>query len=212
MDQELLRRLPKVELHLHLDCSLSYNVVKRLDPSISYAQYQATFIAPPKCQDLADYLTRASNHINLMQTEAALRLVTLDLLEQLEADGVIYAEIRFAPFEHLRAGLLPEQVIQAVSSAINEGTQKTALKARIILCTLRHYSEEKSLKTAQFVKGFQGTNVVGFDIASDEARFPIDKHIKAFEFCQCVQFKYYCSCWRSERSRKRMGNLGVFSS
>ena len=182
MDQQQLLGLPKIELHLHLDCSLSYVVVKQLYPSISYAQYQNTFIAPPKCHDLADFLTRAANHIRLMQTESALRLVTLDLMEQLKADHVIYAEIRFAPLEHLKEGLSPEQVVKAVNEAISEGSQKTGVKAGLILCTLRHYPEAKSMETVKLVKAFRGTNVVGFDIASDEAGFPIDEHKSAFDF------------------------------
>lgn len=182
MDQQLLVSLPKVELHLHLDCSLSYEVVQRLDPTISYDQYQNNFIGPPKCHDLADFLTRAASHIALMQTAEALRLVTLDLFKQLKADHVIYAEIRFAPLEHLRKGLSPEQVVQAVNDAVTEGTQTTGIKVGIILCTLRHYSEIQSMETVKLVKAFRATHVVGFDIASDEAGFPIDAHKSAFNF------------------------------
>ena len=61
--------LPKVELHLHLDCSLSYPVVSQIDPSITRADYQDSFIAPAKCINLADFLTRAPSGIRLMQTE-----------------------------------------------------------------------------------------------------------------------------------------------
>ncbi len=80
MDYQLL---PKIELHLHLDCSLSYNVVQQLDPSISFNEYRQSFVAPPKCTDLNDYLTRAVRGFQLMQTKEQLRLVTLDLFEQL---------------------------------------------------------------------------------------------------------------------------------
>jgi len=100
-------QLPKIELHLHLDCSLSYSVVHAIDNTISEEQYQKEFVAPPVCADLRDYLTRAVKGFSLMQTPAQLRLVTLDLLAQLEADQVIYAEIRFAPlFTHNKACLL----------------------------------------------------------------------------------------------------------
>ncbi|MEM6381018.1 MAG: adenosine deaminase, partial [Bacteroidota bacterium] len=140
------------------------------------------FIAPAKCHDLADYLTHATNHIKLMQTETALRLVTLDLLDQLQADYVIYSEIRFAPLEHTRNGLSPEKVVEVVNRALAEGSEKTGVKAGLILCTLRHYSEAKSIETVKLVKAFQGSHVVGFDIAADEAGFPIDEHKKAFDF------------------------------
>ena len=112
--------LPKIELHLHLDCSLSYKVVQAINPAISWDEYQESFIAPPKCTDLMDYLKRAVKGFELMQTKEQLRLVTLDLMEQLKEDGVIYAEIRFAPLLHIAGGLLPEEVVATVIDATNE--------------------------------------------------------------------------------------------
>jgi len=89
-------RLPKVELHLHLDCSLSYGAVSRLDPSITREEFESEFIAPRQCTSLADFLTRAPRGFQLMQTEDALRLATEDVFEQLAADNVVYVEIRAA--------------------------------------------------------------------------------------------------------------------
>lgn len=175
-------QLPKIELHLHLDCSLSYKVVQQIDPAISFEEYKDSFIAPPKCTDLVDYLSRAVKGFQLMQTKEQLELVTLDLLEQLKDDNVIYAEIRFAPLLHIAKGLTPKEVVSIVNNALTKGMQQTGIEARLILCTLRHYSEEESMETVQLVELFKGTNVVGFDIAGDEAGFPVKNHIKAFEF------------------------------
>lgn len=179
-----LSRLPKTELHLHLDCSLSYNVVQQIDPSITYEEYRESFVAPPKCTDLKDYLTRAVKGYELMQTKEQLRLVTLDLFEQLKADNVIYAEIRFAPLLHIGKGLTPEEVVQTINDAVTEGIAATGVEARLILCTLRHYYEEQSMETVQLVDKFKGTNVVGFDIAGDEAGYPIDSHVAAFAYAR----------------------------
>lgn len=178
------RHLPKIELHLHLDCSLSYKVVQQIDPSVSLETYQQNFIAPAKCNDLADFITRADCAIALMQSREQLRLVTLDLFEQLQEDGVIYAEIRFAPLLHTQQGLKGREVVQTVLDAMEEGIGKTGVQAGLILCTLRHYSEEESLETVKLVKDFESTRVVGFDIAADEAGFPINAHIAAFQFAQ----------------------------
>lgn len=175
-------KLPKVELHLHLDCSLSYDVVKQLNPSITEKEYSDSFIAPPKCTDLADYIKRAIKGFELMQTKEQLRLVTLDLFKQLKADNVVYAEFRFAPLQHIYKGLTPEEVVQIVNEATTEGIKTYGVDAGIILCTLRHYTEEQSMQTVALAKQFKGTNVVGFDIAADEAGFPITNHIKAFQF------------------------------
>ena len=176
--------LPKIELHLHLDCSLSYKVVQQLDPGISLVEYQESFIAPPKCTDLTDYISRAVKGFELMQTKEQLRLVTLDLFEQLQADNVIYAEMRFAPLQHIYKGLAPAEVVQAVNDAVEEGIRDTDVQVRIILCTLRHYLATQSMETVKLVEQFKGTHVVGFDIAADEAGFPIDNHIEAFQFAK----------------------------
>lgn len=174
-------QLPKIELHLHLDCSLSYSVVHAIDNTITEAQYRQEFVAPPVCEDLRDYLTRAVKGFSLMQTPAQLRLVTLDLLAQLEADRVIYAEIRFAPLLHTQQGLSPAQVIDTVQSALQEGASRYNVVARLILCTLRHFTEEQSLETALLTRQFFGKGwVVGFDMAGDEAGFGVLAHKKAF--------------------------------
>src|SRR5215831_3954957 len=129
---------PKIELHLHLDCSLSYEVVHRLDPTITAEMYQKEFIAPPRCANLAEYITRAVRETALMQSKQQLRNATLDVIRQLQKDHVIYAEIRFAPLLHLKKGLTPEQVVAAVDAAVTDGTRNTGIQVGIILCTLRH--------------------------------------------------------------------------
>ena len=181
MDYQLL---PKVELHLHLDCSLSYRVVQQINPSISFEEYKESFIAPPKCTDLVDFLKRAVKGYELMQTKEQLQLVTLDLMEQLKADNVIYAEIRFAPLLHITGGLTPHEVVQTVTDAVTIGIHNTGVEARLILCTLRHYFEEQSMETVKLVEKFKGTKVVAFDIAGDEAGYPIDAHTTAFIYAK----------------------------
>lgn len=178
------KRLPKIELHLHLDCSLSYQVVQKLNPAISKQEYEHTFKAGGHCHSLLDYLERAVRGVELMQDAGALEAVTLDLFHQLKADGVVYAEIRFAPYLHLLEGLKPEEVVEVVDHAVRKGSEKTGIEAGLILCTLRHFSEAQSLHTVQLVEAFKGREVVGFDIAADEAGYPIDQHISAFRFAR----------------------------
>ncbi|MEZ4985183.1 MAG: adenosine deaminase [Saprospiraceae bacterium] len=177
--------LPKIELHLHLDCSLSYEAARMLEPGLTLDTFREEFIAPAKCADLVEYIDRATRSIGLMQTPEALRLVTLDLFRQLQEDNVIYAEIRFAPLEHTLRGMTPEAVVAAVDEAVATGIQQYGIQAGILLCTLRHYTEEQSLQTIKLVEQFHGTShVVGFDIASDEAGYPIDNHIAAFAYAK----------------------------
>src|ERR1700682_5169428 len=175
-----MEHLPKIELHLHLDCSLSYSVVSRLAPSITQEQYEREFIAPPQCTSLADFLTRAPRGFQLMQDEDSLRFVVEDVFEQLARDGVVYAEVRFAPALHTERGMRPETVVAAVDRATEACIRSTGIEARLILCTLRHFSAAQGLETARLVKHFQGSRVVALDIAGDEKGFAIDAHVPAF--------------------------------
>ncbi len=176
--------LPKCELHLHLDCSLSYEVVSKIDPSVTKEDYLQNYIAPEKCINLADFLTRAIKGFALMQTKEQLQLVVHDLFKQLAADNVLYAEIRFAPLHHIEKGMTSFEVVAAVEEATAQAVKETGIEARLILCTLRHYSNEQSMETVQLVQQFKNTYVAGFDIAADEAGFPIDNHIAAFTYAK----------------------------
>ncbi|MBT8189255.1 MAG: adenosine deaminase [Saprospiraceae bacterium] len=173
---------PKIELHLHLDCSLSYDVVKAIRPDISLEEYRSHYLFPSKCTDLADYLHRAYSGVRLMQSAKNIRLVILDLFQQLKSDNVIYAELRFAPLQHLEQDLDSETVVETARNAIREGSELTGVKASLILCTLRHFSKAQSMETVKLVKKHMDDIIVGFDIAADEAGHPIDNHIKAFDF------------------------------
>ena len=118
------RRLPKVELHLHLDCSLSYAVVSQIDPSITLEEYRAGFIAPAKCRDLADALSCVPNMVALMQTEEQLRAVTLDLFEQLVPTfRVAYESF---PFSWVYVTTVDEAMMiypyLPIEQALNDGT------------------------------------------------------------------------------------------
>ena len=181
-------RLPKVELHLHLDCSLSFQAASRLEPGLTRERYDQEFIAPPRCGSLADYLTRAVQGFRLMQSEEALRLVTEDLFDQLASDGVIYAEIRFAPLLHLEGGLSPETVVAAVLEAMDSASRRTGIEARLILCTLRHFTEAQGLETARLLERFRGTRVAALDLAADEAGFPLAPHLAAFRLASKLGF------------------------
>jgi adenosine deaminase len=175
-----IEALPKVELHVHLDCCLSFDVVSKLRPGISREEFSRDFIGPAKYRDLADFLKIIDHSLELMQTQKGLRLVCEDLFQQFKQDRVIYAEIRFAPLLHLRQDLLPEEVVGIVEESVSRCVEETGIEARIICCTLRHFSEEQSMMTVKLVEKFQGTRVTALDLGADEAGFPVDAHISAF--------------------------------
>jgi adenosine deaminase len=179
-----LRSLPKVELHLHLDCSLSYAAVARLAPGVTQDEYRRDFVAPARCTNLADFLTRAPKGFQLMQSEESLRLVSEDIFEQLAADGVVYAELRFAPLLHTQQGLRAERVIEVLERAADEYSRSTGVEGNLILCTLRHFTAEQSLETARLAATFRGSRVVALDIAGDEAGYPLDAHAGAYRWAR----------------------------
>lgn len=190
------QQLPKVELHLHLDCSLSYEVVQRIDATITEEEYKRDYIAPYKCTDLADYISRAVKGFALMQTEEQLSWVVQDLFKQLVSDQVLYAEIRYAPLQHLQKGLTPYEVVSITEKATAAAVNETGVEARLILCTLRHFTEEQSMQTVRLAEQFKGSYVAGFDIAADEAGYPIDAHIKAFRYAR--QKGIFCTAHAGE--------------
>src|ERR1700722_9471807 len=120
----------------------------------------------------------------LMQTEDSLCLVTEDVFQQLIEDGVIYAEIRFAPLLHTEQGLSPEHVVAVVERAVERLIRETGMQAGLILCTLRHFTAAQSLLTAELVEKFRGSRVVALDLAGDEAGFPLDAHIEAYRYAR----------------------------
>ena len=100
MQVSKFKDIPKIELHLHLDCSLSYDVVKKIDPTVNLNQYKSSFQAGKSCSSLKDYLRCVDRAIDLMQTKENLEFIVEDLFKQLHYDNVIYVEIRFAPLLH----------------------------------------------------------------------------------------------------------------
>lgn len=188
--------LPKVELHVHLDCCLSFDVVSKLKPGTTREKYHKDFIGTSKYKNLAEFLKLIRHSLELMQTEKGLRLVTEDLFQQLKQENVIYAEIRFAPLLHLQQDLTPGQVVKIVEESVSRCVEETGIEAGIILCTLRHHTQEQSMTTVKLAEQFQGTRVAALDLSADEAGFPIDAHIAAFRYAR--EKGIYCTAHAGE--------------
>jgi adenosine deaminase len=179
-----LLHLPKIELHVHLDTSLSYQNVAILDPTISEYAYQKDYVAPAKCQDLRHFLDFTEPALRLLQTAENLDKALRQLIRELKTDNVIYAEIRFAPLLHTRAGLLPDKVAEVVCNAVAAGSAETGVQCRLIFCALRHFSQLESIATVQLAKGWQSKGVVGIDLAGDEVAYSLEHHIPAFQLAR----------------------------
>ena len=175
-----LLSLPKVELHLHLDISISYPVARRLVPDLSLDRYRRELQGPDRCPGLAAFLSTTTRQVELLQSEQALRWVTESLLSTLAAEGVAHAELRFAPLLHTAGALSPEAAVEAVLSAVNDTAAGLGMTASCILASLRHFDGESSTRTARLAARYHGETAVGFDLAGDEAGFPLRTHLPAF--------------------------------
>ena len=190
------KNLPKIELHIHLDCSLSYETVKRLRPDTTIDDFNNNFKASKSCSSLKQYIKCADNAISLMQSKESLELVMEDFFNQLIEDNVIYCEIRFAPLLHTEEGLNSREVLNIICNSMNILSKESGVITGLILCTLRHYSKEQSMETVKLAKEFKGKGVLGFDIAADEAGYPLDNHIDAFKYA--VQNDINCTAHAGE--------------
>ena len=176
-----LRAIPKVELHLHLDCSMSFASVSALDPSVTPERYRAEFLAPRKCVNLVDYFRYLAPALALLQTREALTVSTIDLLRQLHEDGVVYAEIRFAPQLHRQTGMSTEAVVETVLAALVEGRRSYPVEARLILCQLRPEDTANGLELVRIAQKYRAHGVGGVDLAGDETGYGLGEHIPVFK-------------------------------
>ena len=185
--EELIRRVPKVLLHDHLDGGLRPATVAELADTIGYGDLPATgvpaltewFHGSAAASGSLDRYLEAFNHtVAVMQTEEALIRVARECAEDLAADGVVYAEVRFAPELHVDT-LSLDAVVEAVLEGFRQGTRETPLTARVLLTAMR--SAARSREIAELAVRYRDQGVAGFDIAGREAGHPPTRHLDAFQ-------------------------------
>lgn len=168
---------PETDLHLHLDGSLSMDVVRLLAEQIGYdfkgQDEKESVSAGENCESLADYLKCFELPGQLLQTEEALELASRDLTERLVSQGLIYSEIRFAPQLHMRKGLTGEKAVEAVIRGMKKGLGHSRMKAGILLCAMVNGSDRENEETFELAGSYLGKGVVGMDIAGPEGLVPM---------------------------------------
>ncbi|MGI8827716.1 MAG: adenosine deaminase [Chloroflexota bacterium] len=180
--QQIIAAMPKVELHLHLDGCLRLPTIAELavqqDVNLAVPGHLVGKLcgAPVHCHDLAEVLSYFATPLRVLQTASALERVTYELCEDLASENVRYVEIRFGPSLHTNDGMNLHQVIDAVVRGWHAGREAFGLHGGIILCALRHMPPAETMVVARAGIPFLGNGVVGFDLAGDEAGFPILLH------------------------------------
>jgi adenosine deaminase len=186
-----IRRAPKALLHDHLDGGLRPQTIIDLAaenghelPAGDAASLERWFTESADSGSLERYLETFEHTVAVMQTAAALQRVARECVEDLAADGVVYAEGRYAPEQHLTQGLTLDEVVRAVGAGFDEA--QSALGFRIVvrqlLTAMRH--QARSREIAGLAVKYRDDGVVGFDIAGAEAGYPPTRHLDAFEYLQ----------------------------
>ncbi|WP_028707342.1 adenosine deaminase [Propionicicella superfundia] len=192
MELETIRQVPKVALHDHLDGGLRPATVLELARDVGHetpagdaASLADWFRDQSNAGSLAEYLKTFSETVAVMQTPDALRRVAREFVLDQAADGVVYAEARWAPEQHLTRGLTPAQATEAVRDGLAEGmAQATAegrpIIARQLITSLRHTPPRRDI--TRLAVDYRDDSVCGFDLAGPEDGFPAVSHVAEFEY------------------------------
>jgi adenosine deaminase len=193
-DLEQIRRAPKVLLHDHLDGGLRAETIVELADETGYAGLPTTdpvelgawMTRGASRKDLVLYLETFAHTVGVMQTPEALLRVARECAEDLADDGVVYAEVRFAPELHLERGMELDDVVEVVQEGFRLGSEGRPITVRTLLTAMR--TAVRSLEIADLAVRWRERGVCGFDIAGAEAGFPPTRHLDAFEHIRGENF------------------------
>jgi adenosine deaminase len=201
LDHDSIQRAPKVLLHDHLDGGVRPSTVLELATEVGYEGLPATqvdalshwFRDASDSGSLERYLETFAHTVAVMQTPEGLGRVAREAAEDLAADGVVYAEVRWAPEQHTEDGLSLEQVVDAVLAGFREGEANAAARGQqirvgAIATAMRHAARSREI--AELAVAYRDRGVVGFDIAGAEAGFPPTRHLDAFEYLRRENFHF----------------------
>ncbi len=192
--EEIIKSVPKVLLHDHLDGGVRPQTVIELAKEIGYNK-----LPTEDPVELGEWFHRGANKGNLveflqgfehtcavMQTKEALERIAYEMMEDMKNDGVCYVETRFAPILHLENGLHYDDVINAVLNGLEKGKKDFGVGYGLLLCGMRNMAN--SLEIAELAVNYRRRGVVGFDLAGEEGGYPPKKHLEAFQYIQRENF------------------------
>ena len=202
IDRDILRRLPKAELHCHLDGSVrpqtlldlgrEYDVVMPRGEAAALADYMHVTDA----RNLEDYLQRFEVTLSVMQTAPALERIAFELAEDAAKEGVRYIEVRYAPVLNVRRGLTVDEAVVAAARGLDRARERHGVIGRVIVTALRNHSPSESMELAELAVAYNGKGVVGFDLAGGEAGNPASAHAPAFAYAR--RHDMACTCHAGE--------------
>jgi adenosine deaminase len=183
----MLHRLPKTDLHVHLDGSLRPSTMLELadDAGVALPATDAVALADymhvSEGGDLVDYLARFDITLDLMQTAGAIERIAYELAEDSANENIRYTEVRFCPVLSTRAGLSSADVVEATLRGLRRAEADHEITTAVIVCGLRNLPVQTSIEMAELAVSFRDRGVVGFDIAGAEHGHPPIEHQRAFQ-------------------------------
>jgi len=187
LTRELITRLPKAELHTHLDSSLRPETMIELARDVGFElptrepDALRRFMRVDDAANLEDYLKRFEYTIPLLQSAEAIERVSYEMVEDAARDGIRYLEVRYCPWLSRRKGLSMERALEAELAGLAGGERDFGVVARVINCSLRHYDPAVSLEVARLSVAYRDRGVVAFDLAGGESGRPPGAHRAAFD-------------------------------
>ena len=191
---QIIKTIPKVLLHDHLDGGLRPQTIIELAEELNYDK-----LPTKNPKELAEWFHRGANKGNLveylqgfehttavMQTKEGLERIAYEMVEDMYNDGVVYVETRFAPVYHRMKGLYYEDSVNAVLAGLERGKKDFGVGYGLILCGMRNMKD--TVDIAELSVNFRNDGVVGFDLAGEEGGYPPKKHIEAFQYIQRANF------------------------
>ena len=185
----LLKKLPKVELHCHLDGSLNPKTIidlaekQKVDlPTTNLDELKKNLSIGEKRVSLEEYLEKFKITLSIMQTPESLERTAFELIQDVAKENVRYIEVRYSPILHTEKGMTPEESVEAVLKGLKAGEKEFGVRTGIIICGIRNISPKISLKLAKLTLRYKNNGVVGFDLAGAEENFPAKDHMEAFYF------------------------------
>jgi adenosine deaminase len=196
LNLETIRRAPKALLHDHLDGGLRPRTVIELAAETGYKDLPTTdpdelatwFRRGADGTSLEHYLEGFVHTVGVMQTPEALERVAAECIEDLAADGVVYAEVRFAPEQHLQNGLTLDEVVTAVLAGLRKGAEGRPITTGLLISAMRQAA--RSVEIAELAVRHRDHGVLGFDMAGPEAGYPPTRYLDAFQLIAHENFHF----------------------
>ena len=187
LDDDFFKRIPKVDLHVHLDGSLRLNTIMELaeknsvDLGVDTIDGLKNLIGPGKIhRSLKEYLKGFDITLKVMQTQKALYRTAYELAEDAAKENINYMEVRYSPVLHTRNKLSEAAIIESVLEGLRDAERDLGIKSGVIVCGIRNISPIVSLRLAELAVAFKNRGVVGFDLAGAEYNYPARDHLEAF--------------------------------